>query len=271
MSTKKVEAVPWPDDVPEAIPFDDTSDVEAGNADREESANQLKRLRAEVVKALQEPIDTTLVKKRLVNPNQPKSRQNPELEYLEWPTVVRNLNRIFGYGQWSTQVVRTDYMGQQPKSGAPYMVVATVSLSVTFPDYGSAEYTNVGTGEVRYDSFKGLDMAVKGAVWDGVKRCATALGEQFGLSLYDKDTPETEDEPTEEQTTSVRQFKPRSTPPSTDKSGVGDSFECEDCGKEVKGYTSKAGKTYTATDLYNMSVKYAGAGYCYECKQKHQA
>lgn len=278
MSTKKVETTPWPVDEPEetlpaVIPFDDRSLVEMVNADREDTQREQHRLRAEVVQALQQPIETSLVKRRLVNPKQPHHpKTNPYLDYLEWPTVVRNLNRIFGFGRWNMEVVRTDFMGQQPNSSAPYMVVATVTLTVTFPNYETVGYTNVGTGDVRYDNWKGVDMAVKGAVWDGVKRCATALGDQFGLSLYEKEAPESTEstEETETEEPKVSQFKPRTTPPSPSKSGKGmEYFECEDCGDKVRGYTSKTGKTYTAQDLYEMSVKYAGAGYCWTCKKNH--
>jgi len=284
MSTKKVEQTPWPVDEAEELDLNITEpfgpvvpsvEDEKQETDRyKERRTRIAQRRQHVDDLLNQPLDRSLVKQRYGGKT--KDGKVFNLDYLEWPTVVRNLNRIFGYGHWNMDVVHRDYLGQQPKSGAPYAVVVTVKLSVIFDteDYESAEYTNVGTGEVRYDDWKGLDMAVKGAVWDGVKRCATALGDQFGLSLYDKETPaEDSEESYEKQETGARvsQFKPRQIPPSNGTSGVGESFACEDCGKSVTGYTSKTGKVYSTQDLYEMSVRQTGGGYCYTCKANHTA
>lgn len=287
MSTRTREKTPWPVDDEAAEELDlsssdyDGSRVIPADDDIRDATEEDDRSRVaaylRITQQLEQPLDRSLVKTRLKNPKQPKGPNNPLLDYLDWRTVVRTLNRIFGYGHWEMDVKDIKYLGEWEKSGAPKVVVATVALTVTLRDgderyLDSASYTNVGVGEVHYDSCSGVDMAVKGAIWDGVKRCATALGEQFGITLYDDESPNTEiDSSDEERATTARvsTFKPRTTPPSNGHNDVGESFECEDCGKQVRGYTSKTGKTYTAEDLYNMSVKYAGAGYCYDCKAKH--
>lgn len=48
-------------------------------------------------------------------------------------------------------------------------------------------------------------------------------------------------------------------------------YACQDCGKEIAGYTnSKTGKTYSTESLIEMSIKDTGGIYCYTHKQDHR-
>jgi hypothetical protein len=108
---------------------------------------------------------------------------------------IRNhLNEVFGFGRWSEEVLTMEMIFDVPvtqRNGKPGFNVsyrAQVRLSVSAPD-GSplATYTEWATGTSTMPDFKhgdAHDMAIKTAASQGLKRCATNLGNQFGLSLY---------------------------------------------------------------------------------------
>lgn len=235
--------------------------------------------RSRVQPLLDEPLDPRVVKQRK-GYGKDRNGKDKMLDYLEWFTVVRQLNRIFGYGKWTTEVVDIKDMGssrhEDPQfDGVPIVVRATVTLRLHGPLW--CEYTNVGTcgnaprtkkyvpgrGMVDCDPYytwDGYEMAVKGAVSDALKRAATALGDQFGLSLYEKED------------TAVEPTAPAPTAANVSEADGGDDYaECEDCGKEIKGYVSRDGKEYTTRDLVAISKKYAnGHVLCYNCRSKRK-
>ena len=108
---------------------------------------------------------------------------------------IRNhLNEVFGFGRWSEEVLTMELIFDIPvtqRNGKPGFNVsyrAQVKLTVSAPD-GSplATYTEWATGTSTMPDFKhgdAHDMAIKTAASQGLKRCATNLGNQFGLSLY---------------------------------------------------------------------------------------
>jgi hypothetical protein len=107
------------------------------------------------------------------------------IKYLEGEDVIRTANHIFGYGGWSFELLAQPWIvekGEQGNNHTPYEVWAahgrlTVS-EAHFADVGTCVRNGAGSG--------GLEMAIKGAVTDCVKRCLRNMGDQFGLILYDK-------------------------------------------------------------------------------------
>lgn len=116
-----------------------------------------------------------------------------KLSYLESWDVKRMLIRVFGFGgvdarNIDTQVVKIEENIERAGGGKPVAWRVTVmvkaelhihQLDATFS--GSAASTQSGAvlGDV-------MDFAIKTAESDAIKRCATFLGTQFGLSLYSK-------------------------------------------------------------------------------------
>ena len=107
------------------------------------------------------------------------------IKYLEGEDVIRTANHIFGYGGWSFELLSQPWIvekGEQGDKHTPYEVWAAHGrLTVAdahFADVGTCVRQGLGSG--------GLEMAIKGAVTDCVKRCLRNMGDQFGLILYDK-------------------------------------------------------------------------------------
>ena len=126
-----------------------------------------------------------------LDPNRVTVGQNGPLrniKYLEGEDVIRTANRIFGYGEWGFELIGQPWAvekGEQGGNNTAYEVWAahgrlSVSGGGSFADVGTCVRSGAGSG--------GLEMAIKGAVTDCVKRCLRNYGDQFGLILYDKTT-----------------------------------------------------------------------------------
>lgn len=107
------------------------------------------------------------------------------VRYLEGHDCIYWANEIFGFGEWSFELVGQPWVlesGEQGAKGTAYEVWAAVGRltagGVTFQDIGTNVRQGGGSG--------GLEMAIKGAVTDAMKRCLRNYGNQFGLVLYDK-------------------------------------------------------------------------------------
>jgi hypothetical protein len=116
------------------------------------------------------------------------------LSHLEAYDVRAHLNRIFGFGRWSDELVElvelfalpTETKNKKPAVNVGYR--ATVRLTVCAPD-GTVlgVYQEAAVGGSIMPDFKradAYDMAIKTAESQALKRCAANLGDQFGLSLY---------------------------------------------------------------------------------------
>lgn len=130
--------------------------------------------------------------------NRVKQRQG--FSYLEAFDVKATLIRVFGFGGFSAEVIDSKILDirddgrQGTKRGSdepktPYvMAQATVRLTIHPQVEGDqpAVYTEtaVGTND-GYTIGDVADNAIKSAASDALKRCATYLGTQFGLGLYD--------------------------------------------------------------------------------------
>lgn len=104
--------------------------------------------------------------------------------------VRAHLNRIFGFGGWSEELIETVLIHDletKTRKGDEARKVAyrcTVTLTIGF---GDACYTEAAVGESVMPVFKHgdcHDFALKTAQSQALKRCAVNLGDQFGLSLY---------------------------------------------------------------------------------------
>lgn len=107
------------------------------------------------------------------------------MPYLPIDDVVSRANEIFGFGGWSTDLVGQPYLLAPGEADGKHEVWAAV-VRVTIPATG-ASYTDIGTNARSGRGPAALEMSVKGAVSDGVKRCLVYLGDQFGLVLRDKE------------------------------------------------------------------------------------
>jgi hypothetical protein len=121
--------------------------------------------------------------------------------YLPQQDVRAHLIRLFGFCGHSIEVVETALAFEQPIP--PYMkngkeitgrwdvcYRATVRLTVYDPETGEelAHWEDSATGDAQNQTrLAGHDLALKSAVSTAIKRAATNLGDQFGLSLYNKE------------------------------------------------------------------------------------
>lgn len=142
----------------------------------------------------------------LLRPIQPhrvhEDRKNRVMAHLPQQDVRAHLTRVFGFGGWSSTVTdssmihgeRVTWMkdGQQ-KSGWDAVWRARVRLTIR-DGAGEevAQYEDEATGEATHQVTCGAahDLALKSAVSTALKRAATSLGDQFGLSLYNKGSRE---------------------------------------------------------------------------------
>lgn len=139
----------------------------------------------EQVSALQQPLDPTAVTQR--------SQAGKTLDYLEGHWVIARANEIFGYDAWGYSLDRLEGVAMPNGRGYVYSAVVTVLVD------GCGARQDVGCGVIRNtidDQGKEKDnvnnpdqheMQRKAAVTDALKRALRSFGDQFGLSLYDKD------------------------------------------------------------------------------------
>lgn len=119
-----------------------------------------------------------------LNPARIAKRQQAgrNLSYLEAWDVKAHMNRIFGFLNWSADVLSAEIAFESEKDGkwnVGYKVVLCLQVN-------GASYTEAAVGFATLPQRgEAHDMAVKTAESDAFKRAAINLGTQFGLSLYD--------------------------------------------------------------------------------------
>lgn len=147
----------------------------------------------EVVEQLLRPVHPSRVKK------------DPHgLSYIEQHDVRSHLSRMFGFGEWDQTLTRLELVFEQPtvildkqtKEPKPNRFDVCYSASVrltvrgirntggvTYPT--PCSYEDAATGYAQNQTRgEAHDLALKSAVSTALKRAATSLGDQFGLSLY---------------------------------------------------------------------------------------
>lgn len=139
----------------------------------------------------------------LLQPIHPsRVRQLKNQSHLEAWDVRRWLTRIFGFGGWSDEILSCDLVheltwpvvddhGKPVPGKMRCTAVYRVTLRLTVrDDYGNVighwEDGATGDGVNQVSVGDAHDLALKTAMSQALKRCAVNLGDQFGLSLYNK-------------------------------------------------------------------------------------
>lgn len=106
--------------------------------------------------------------------------------------VLAHLNRVFGFGNFDIDVLNTETAFETPRDeqGRRFDVCcrAMVRLTVRDPEGREVCHYENGSTATAQNQTRGdaHDLAYKSAISLSVKRAAIALGDQFGLSLYNK-------------------------------------------------------------------------------------
>lgn len=151
-----------------------------------------------------------------INPNRVASRKAPgggnkQMSYVEAYEIKAKLIAVFGFVNFTAGVVDTKILkieefeepvfnwennrkGSQkqnadgtPMTKTQYRVTAMVTYELRIHLTGAAYTESAVASQKGADLGEVADFAVKTAESDALKRCATYLGTQFGLSLYASD------------------------------------------------------------------------------------
>ncbi len=111
------------------------------------------------------------------------------LSYLEAYDVKATLIRIFGYGNFSVEVLEAKVVHQStyvPDNGNRelWRIAATATVRLTIHQTGAVYTETAAASQSGPDIGEVMDFALKTAESDALKRCAIYLGTTFGLSLY---------------------------------------------------------------------------------------
>lgn len=109
-----------------------------------------------------------------------------QLSYLEAWDVKAHLNRIFGFLNWSADVIESCLAFEEQNDKGNWHVGYKITLRLSFgKEWTETTYTECAVGFATLPSRgEAHDMAIKTAESDALKRAAINLGTQFGLSLY---------------------------------------------------------------------------------------
>ena len=133
-------------------------------------------LTKEQVNALNRPIDKANVSERWAD-----KRKTLKLAYIESWHVIREANRIFDY-DWSSETIKMDLVHADNFCVTYIARVRVIVNGIVKEGYGAGH----GRGE-RVPAGDKHESAVKEAESDARKRALMQFGDQFGLSLYDKE------------------------------------------------------------------------------------
>ena len=110
-----------------------------------------------------------------------------QLSYLEAWDVKAHLNRIFGFLNWSSDVIESSLAFEEKNEKGQWHIGYKVTLRLRIHTGSIPEptYTEAAVGFASLPSRgEAHDMAIKTAESDALKRAAINIGTQFGLSLY---------------------------------------------------------------------------------------
>jgi hypothetical protein len=113
------------------------------------------------------------------------------LSYVAQHDVRAHLTRLFGFGNWSMDVEQTEFLFEEQNADKRWIACyrATVRLTIYSIDgLEIAHYTDChASGNApQPERAEAHALALTTAVSTAMKRAATCLGDQFGLSLYNK-------------------------------------------------------------------------------------
>lgn len=136
--------------------------------------------------------------KTLLAPVNPKRvGQVRGMAHMEAWDIRRQLIRIFGFGGYSTETLALDLVAErETKQGERSRWTVVYRAQIRLTVYGAnrevlGSWDDGAAGDsVNQPSLGDAhDMAMKTALSQALKRCATNLGDQFGLSLYNNGSP----------------------------------------------------------------------------------
>lgn len=136
----------------------------------------------------------------LLKPINPKRvlHDNKGMAHLPAYDVVAHLTRCFGFEGWDKEILTLQLVCEtledyerngQPKKG--YNVTYSCTMRLTIRSQSGVVVKTIddgATGSANHMPSRGdaHDFAMKNAISYAIKRCAKDLGDQFGLSLYNK-------------------------------------------------------------------------------------
>jgi len=131
--------------------------------------------------------------KQLLQPINPKRvvRDGKGNAHVAQQDVTAHLSRIFGFGGWKKQVVSVELVFEQPGTKPNRWDVCYKALvKLTVFDGNGNEVTSFEDGScgtaLNQSRGDAHDLAYKSAISLSTKRAAKDMGDQFGLSLYNK-------------------------------------------------------------------------------------
>ena len=108
------------------------------------------------------------------------------IKYLEGHDVIETANRIFGYGGWAFMLLSAPTCVEKGSQGDRQTAYEVWMAQGQLTIENAGVFTDVGTCVRNGTGASGLEMAIKGAATDALKRCLRNYGDQFGLVLYEK-------------------------------------------------------------------------------------
>ena len=150
--------------------------------------------------------ETTALLKEELSSEDVKTRKgtgDQKLSYIASFHAINEANRIFGFGNWSTEIMflhqvdKTEYekkaynADEKPKPMVSISYTCHLKLTVSNGDrtvtHEDCGFGNGVAGNNAYGIGSCIELASKEAVTDALKRCLRYYGNKFGLSLYDKE------------------------------------------------------------------------------------
>ena len=107
--------------------------------------------------------------------------------YVKGNYVKNKLNEVFGIGNWSYTYELSAMKSQNAKLNITELVGYMAKVTLTIKQNGEELVLNdIGTGQLSKNDYGNEDKARKGAITDGLKRCAVNLGATFGLNIVEE-------------------------------------------------------------------------------------
>lgn len=133
----------------------------------------------------------TLLKPIAANRVLTLSKGKQSLSYVAQHDVRAHLNRIFGFGRWSMDVKETTFIFEEQNDAKRWLAGyrATVRITIYAADgteIAHYEDSHASSNAPQPDRGEAHALALTIAVSTAMKRAASSLGDQFGLSLYNK-------------------------------------------------------------------------------------
>ena len=109
-------------------------------------------------------------------------------DYIPIHVAITQANRIFGHGNWSTEIIKHEPMKNAAGELIGYVCIARVTIPKLGVQYEGIGMQPLATNQGKIvDSATSHDTAAKGVESDAVKRALRYRGDTFGNSLYEKE------------------------------------------------------------------------------------